>query len=95
MLLAGDGHGDPFDCPRIMYVPFLGNLVDKGGTTQGNILTFGVMFLEDLPVNDVNNGYVKATFLDVESRLFPPQDWSQIGSLDPNSYKPTGVKLIR
>ena len=95
VLLAGDGHGDPFDCPRIMYVPFIGNLVDGGGGTLGNILTFGVMFLEDLPVNDVNNGYVKATFLDVESRLFPPQDWSRIGSLDPDSYKPTGVKLIR
>ena len=89
-----DGHGDVWDCPRMMYVPLVGNLQDKGGgKMEAQVLTFAVMFLEDEANPAQNQGFVRAVFLRPDSRLFKPDQWSGIGGLG-NGTKPTGVKLV-
>ncbi len=66
----------------------------NGGKMQVTILTFAVVFLEDDPDPHHNSGYVSAVFLNPDSRPMPPGDWTELGPLDPNSWKPTGVRLI-
>jgi hypothetical protein len=87
----------PWDCPRIIYIPILGNPINKGsGVYDVRILAWAVMFLDNKPAfpPGPEKGFVDAYFVDPQKRLMPPDQWNQIGSLDPTSWLPTGIKLV-
>lgn len=91
---SNGGHDDVWDCPRLMYVPLVGNLQDKGGgKMEVQVLSYAVMFLEDESNQAQNKGYVRAVFLRPDSRLFKPDQWNDIGGLT-GGAKPAGVKLV-
>lgn len=91
------GHGpndsDFWNCPRVLFIPLVGN-VQGGGNTDLQIISWGIMFLEEV-ISQGNTSFVKARFFNPDSRLLPPADWNELGAYDPNSFKPTGVRLIK
>ncbi len=82
----------------------LGNPIVEAanGAYDVRILTWAVMFLDNKPVfppgkagpQGDDKGFVNAYFFDPQKRQLPPRSWSKVGKLDPNSWLPTGIKLV-
>ena len=88
----GPDDGDLWDCPRVVFVPLVGNS-QGGGHNILQVITFAIMFVEDVPQVGPDR-FITARFFNPDHRLMPPTQWNEVGDLDPDSIKPTGIRLV-